>query len=343
MRVDTVLAVPPAGIAEAARRAEAAGFAAGWTVELDHDAFLGAMAAAQATTRLEVGTSISVAFGRSPLTLAQAGWDLQAYSAGRFTLGLGSQVKPHIEKRYSMPWSAPAARMREIVLAVRAIWESWATRGPLEFRGEHYTHTLMTPMFMPDPRDLPGHEGPGHGLPPVLIAAVGPLMAEVAGEVGDGVIAHAFTTARYLDEVTIPRLQAGRRTAGKPAEGGEVSAAVMIATGATDEDLAASTAIVRQRVGFYASTPSYRGVLDVHGWGEVQEGAAEIVRAKDWARLGEVITDEVLDAFAVVARPEELPARLRERYAGRATRVSLAPARAEDAAIIAGAASALAG
>lgn len=338
MRIDTVLGVPPARMAEAARAAEAAGFAAGWTLEMDHEPFLGALAAATATERLEVGTSIAVAFARTPMTLAQAGWDLQAYSGGRFTLGLGSQVKTHIEKRYGMPWSAPAARMRELVLGIRAIWESWQTRGPLNFRGEHYRHTFTSPNFMPDPADLAGF-----GTPPILVAGVGPLMTSVAGEVADGYVAHAFTTERYLDEVTLPRLRAARAAAGRSMDDFTVSASAIVATGATDADLAAATETARTRIGFYASTPAYRGVLEAHGWGDVQEPLADLIRAKDWSALGAAVSDEMLREFAVVGRPDEIPGLLRRRYDGRVTRVSLAPARPEDAATIAAIAGRMAG
>lgn len=330
MKIDTVLGVPPARMAETAREAEAAGFAAGWTVEMNHDPFLAALAAAGATDRLELGTSIAVAFARTPMTLAQLGWDLQAYSGGRFSLGLGSQVKPHIEKRYGMPWSPPAARMREMVLAIRAIWESWSTGGRLDFRGEHFRHTLMTPDFMPDPADLGDH-----GLPPILVAGVGPLMTDVAAEVADGFVVHPFTTERYLDEVTLPRLRAGRERAGRPWADYEVSASPLVATGETDDDLAASTEMVRRRVGFYASTPSYRPVLERHGWEGVQEELARLIRAQEWASLGAAIPDEMLAEFAIIGAEDELPERLRARYGGRATRISLAPARPEDAEILA--------
>lgn len=336
MKIDAVLAAPPSQLGQVARLAEGAGFDGGWTVELEHEPFLGALAAALATTRLEVGTGIAVAFARNPMTLAQAGWDLQAYSGGRFTMGLGSQVKAHIERRYGMPWSAPAARMRDLVLAVRAIWESWATKGPLDYRGPIYQHTLTSPAFMPDPRDL-GDFGP----PPIVVAGVGPLMTQVAGEVADGFVVHAFTTERYLDEVTLPRLRAAREAVGKGMDDFTISASALIATGTTPEELAASTEAVRNRVGFYASTPAYRGVLEAHGWGDLQEKLARLIAAKDWTGLGRAVDDDVLHEFAVVGSPADVAAKLHARFSGRATRLSLAPTRMEDAPLLAAIAAAM--
>jgi probable F420-dependent oxidoreductase len=192
-----------------AKELEAAGYSGAWTAETSHDPFFPLLLAAEHTETLELGTSIAVAFARNPMTLANIGWDLQAYSKGRFILGLGSQIKPHITKRFSMEWSHPAARMREMVLAMRAIWDTWENGTPLAFRGDFYTHTLMTPFFTPDRADLAGF-----GTPKVFLAGVGELMTEVAGEVCDGFICHGFTTEKYLREVTIPALARGRAKAG---------------------------------------------------------------------------------------------------------------------------------
>jgi probable F420-dependent oxidoreductase len=336
VKIDAVLAAPPGQLGAVARMAEAAGFDGGWTIELDHEPFLGALAAALATERLEVGTGIAVGFARNPMILAQAGWDLQTYSGGRFTMGLGSQVKTHIERRYGMPWSAPAARMRDLVLAIRAIWHSWETRGPLDYRGPIYQNTFTSPTFMPDPRDLGDH-----GTPPIVVAGVGPLMTEVAGEVADGFVVHAFTTQRYLDEVTLPRLRKAREGAGRSMDGFEIAASALVATGETPEQLAASTEAVRSRVGFYASTPAYLSVLETHGWAEAQTQLAGLIRAKDWAGLGAAITDEMLHEFALVGSPAEVADQLVRRYEGRATRVSLAPGRVEDAPLLAAIAAAV--
>ena len=216
---------------------ERTGYSGGWTAETSHDPFLPLLLAAEHTSELELGTSIAVAFARNPMTLANLAWDLQAYSKGRFILGLGSQIKPHITKRFSMEWSHPAPRMREMVLAIRAIWDTWLHGTPLQFRGDFYTHTLMTPFFTPDASDLEGF-----GVPKVFLAGVGALMTEVAGEVCDGFLCHGFTTERYLREVTIPALERGRAKAGKTMDGFQLVGPSFVVTGTTDEDLDAAAA-----------------------------------------------------------------------------------------------------
>jgi len=205
MKVDGGVALDLAKSAESAKEAEAAGYSGAWTAETNHDPFFPLLLAAEHTQRMELGTSIAVAFARNPMTLANIGWDLQSYSKGRFILGLGSQIKPHITKRFSMEWSHPAARMREMIMAIRAIWDTWENGTPLNFRGDFYTHTLMTPFFTPDRADLAGF-----GTPKIFLAGVGELMTEVAGEVCDGFICHGFTTEKYLREVTLPALERGR-------------------------------------------------------------------------------------------------------------------------------------
>jgi probable F420-dependent oxidoreductase len=293
-------------VARGARELEEVGYDGGLTAETSHDPFLPLVIAAEHTERLELGTGIAVAFARNPMTLANIGYDLQALSRGRFRMGLGSQIKAHIEKRFSMPWSHPAARMRELILAVRAIWASWNDDVPLDFRGEFYRHTLMTPFFNPGPNPF--------GNPTIQLAAVGELMTEVAGEVADGVILHGFTTERYVREVTMPALERGFAKSGRARDTFEVCGPLFVVTGATDEELEQARTGTKQQIAFYGSTPAYRGVLELHGWGDLQ---AELnVRSKrgEWTEMGELITDEILDAFAVVAPPEEVPARMRERY-----------------------------
>ncbi|MFV0306149.1 MAG: TIGR03617 family F420-dependent LLM class oxidoreductase, partial [Desertimonas sp.] len=214
MKVDGSLGTNLHQAGAQARELEAAGYSGAWTAETSHDPFLPLLLGAEHSSELELGTSIAVAFARNPMTLANLAWDLQAYSGGRFILGLGSQIKPHITKRFSMPWSKPAARMREMIQAIRAIWDTWLTGAPLQFRGEFYTHTLMTPFFTPPATDLEGF-----GVPKIYLAGVGELMTEVAGEVCDGFLCHGFTTEKYLREVTIPALARGREKAGKTMEG----------------------------------------------------------------------------------------------------------------------------
>jgi probable F420-dependent oxidoreductase len=235
---------------DAASSAEDVGYDGWWAAETQIDPFIGCAVAAERTDRVELGTGIAVAFARNPMTVAVQANDLQALSGGRFVLGLGSQIKPHITKRYSMEWSKPAARMREFVLAIRAIWDTWATGAALEFRGDFYTHTLMSPFFNPGPNP--------HGNPKIMIAGVGPLMTEAAGEVADGLLCHGFSTERYLREVTLPALGRGRAKAGKTMDGFEISGPAFIVARDSEEEIAAGAQFVKQQIAFYGSTPAYR-------------------------------------------------------------------------------------
>ncbi|MGI9052689.1 MAG: LLM class F420-dependent oxidoreductase [Ilumatobacteraceae bacterium] len=296
---------------------ERAGYSGAWTAETSHDPFLPLLLAAEHTDSIELGTSIAVAFARSPMTLANTAWDLQAYSRGRFILGLGSQIKPHITKRFSMPWSHPAPRMRELILAIRAIWDTWLTGDKLEFRGEFYTHTLMTPFFTPDAKDLDGC-----GVPKVFLAGVGALMTEVAGEVCDGFLCHGFTTERYLREVTIPALERGRAKAGKTMDGFQIVGPSFVVTGNGDEEMEAADAGTRQQIAFYGSTPAYRGVLDLHGWGGLQEELNGLSKQGEWVQMGKLIDDEILNTFAVVGPPEQVGPELHRRYGDVVDRIS---------------------
>lgn len=294
-----------------------------WTGEIDHDPFLPLLLAAEHTSRLEIGTSIAVAFARSPMTVANVGWDLQAYSRGRFNLGLGSQIQPHVERRFSMPWSHPVRRMREFVAATRAIWTCWRDGTRLSFEGDFYTHTLMTPMFTPQP--MP------YGFPNIFLAAVGEAMTELCGEVADGLIAHAFTTKRYADEVTMPALEAGLRRAGRPRNAVEVSCPVFVVTGETEEAMAAAAVGVRKQLAFYGSTPAYRAVLELHGWGDLHTELHRMSKQGRWDEMGGLLDDEVLGAFAVVAPLPELATALRHRCDGTIDRVLFAlPAELAD-------------
>jgi probable F420-dependent oxidoreductase len=308
MKVDGSIGFTTSGIADAARRLEAMGYDGGWAAETSHDPFLPLAIAAEATTTLTLGTSIAVAFARTPMTLASVSHDLQTLSAGRFVLGLGSQIKAHITRRYSMPWSHPAARMRELILATRAIWATWDTGDPLDFRGDFYTHTLMTPMFSPGASP--------HGPPPILLAAVGERMTEVAGEVADGMLVHGFTTARYLAEVTLPALERGAAKVGRHRADLQVSYAGFIVTGRDEAELAQAATGTRAQIAFYASTPAYRPVLELHGWGDLQTELHALSKRGEWAAMGELIDDEVLRAFAVVAPIDEVAAEVHGRFAG---------------------------
>jgi probable F420-dependent oxidoreductase len=315
VRIDAMtLGGPLAGIGDEVRRAEARGYD-GWFVgETAHDPLLACVAAGQASERLQVGTGITVAFPRSPMHVAYAAHDLQALTAGRFVLGLGSQIRPHVEKRFGTPWSRPASRMREYVLALRAIWRAWETGERLRFEGEFYRHTLMTPFFTPADH--------GHGPPEVWLAAVGPRMTEVAGEVADGLLCHGFTTDRYLREVTLPTLASGAERAGRAVEDLEVALPVFVVTGRDERERAEVEAGVKGQIAFYGSTPAYLPVLDLHGWGGLHDRLHNRSLEGDWAGMTELIDDEVLHTFAVVAEPDEVGSAIRRRYADAVDRVS---------------------
>jgi probable F420-dependent oxidoreductase len=313
LKVDGAVSSQLANVARAASKLERRGYDCCWTAEINHDPFLPLVLAAEHTTHIELGTSIAVAFARNPMTVANIGWDLQAYSDGRFILGLGSQVQPHIEKRFSMPWSQPARRMREFVLALHAIWDCWRDGTKLSFDGDFYTHRLMTPMFVP--------ESHPYGSPKIVIAAVGELMTEVCGEVADGLIAHAFTTKRYFDEVTIPALQRGMAKSGRSRADFQVMAPVFVVTGSVEAEIAKAAAATRKQIAFYASTPAYRKVLELHGWGDLQTELHRLSLEGQWDAMATLIDDEILSTFAVVAPVDELAAALRERCDGIIDRV----------------------
>ncbi len=317
MRVDGGLSLDLRKAGASAKDLEAAGYDGAWTAETSHDPFLPLLLAAEHTERLELGTSIAVAFARNPMLLANIGWDLQYFSQGRFILGLGSQIKPHITKRFSMPWSHPAARMREMIQAVRAIWDCWLEGTKLEFRGQFYQHTLMTPFFTPAAEEM-GTYGP----PKIFLAGVGELMTEVAGEVCDGFICHGFTTERYLREVTIPALERGRAKAGKTMEGFEIIGPSFVVTGADEDQMQAAAAGTRQQIAFYGSTPAYRPVLDIHGWGGLQDELNTMSKQGRWTEMGELIDDEILNTFAVVGEPEHIGSELHRRYGDVIQRIS---------------------
>jgi probable F420-dependent oxidoreductase len=305
-------------VAATARDVEARGYAGLWASEVAHDPFLQLLAAGQATERLQVGTAIAVAFARSPMTLAYTAYDLQRYTQGRFVLGLGTQIKAHVERRFSMPWTAPAARMREFIGALHAIWDAWQHSTPLRFQGEHYRHTLMTPMFSP-----PAHTW---GPPPVYLAAVGPLMTQLAGEVADGLLVHGFTTERYLRERTLPALEAGLAQAGRVRDQVAVTLPGLVVSGRTGEEMARAVSAVKETIAFYGSTPAYRPVLELHGWGSLADElhSLSVGRREDkWTAMRDLVDGEVLRTFAVVGGPEEVSALVRERFAGLVDRFSV--------------------
>ncbi|OBH10763.1 LLM class F420-dependent oxidoreductase [Mycobacterium sp. E3247] len=313
LKVDGGIPNQLARVTDAAVALEREEYDGGWTAETSHDPFLPLLLAAEHTSRLELGTNIAVAFARNPMIVANIGWDLQAYSQGRFILGLGTQIQPHIEKRFSMPWSHPARRMREFVAALHAIWSAWHDDGKLRFEGDFYTHKIMTPMFTPEPQPYPA--------PKVFIAAVGEAMTEMCGEVGDGHLGHPMVSRRYLDEVTMPALLRGMQRGGRDRADFQVSCEVMVATGENEAELAAAMTATRKQIAFYGSTPAYQKVLALHGWGDLHTELNLLSKQGEWDAMGSLIDDEMLAAFAVVGPVDTVGAALKSRCEGAVDRV----------------------
>ena len=303
------------GMDKTARAAEDLGFAGLWTSETKHDAFLPLAIAANASHQIELGTSVAIAFSRSPMETAQTSWDLQDLSAGRFVLGLGTQVKAHITRRFSMPWDRPAARLREYILALRAIWESFQTEVPLQFEGEFYRHTLMTPFFNPGPIEHPEI--------PLYIAGVNTRLAELAGELCEGFHVHPFHSPEYVRRTVIPAIAEGARQANRDLDQVTLATSAFVITGENRESATEQRESVRAQISFYASTPTYRTVLEAHGWEEVGERLGTMAREKKWREMPALITDEMLAAFAIEAAPDEIGPALKERYDGLIDRVAL--------------------
>jgi probable F420-dependent oxidoreductase len=289
----------------AAATLERQGFDAAWSFEGPHDPFYPLVTAASATSRIELGTSIAVAFARNPMICAQIGWDLQAHSKGRFILGLGTQIKPHIVKRFSQEWSRPAARMREFALAVRAIWACWEGDGRLDFRGEFYTHTLMTPVFNPGPNPF--------GPPRLFVAGVGPKMVEAVGEVADGLFIHPFHSPEFLAADTLPALERGLAKGQRKRDAFEISCQTIVAMGSNDEEIARARQKAKGQLSFYGSTPAYRGVLDQHGYGDLQPELNRMSKEGKWLEMITKIDDALFDIIAVAGTPAQVGEKLAKR------------------------------
>lgn len=316
MRVSTVLPVRDwRACGPAAAAAEADGFDGVQSNELRHDPFAPLAFAALATERVALATSVAIAFPRSPMVVANHAWDLARHSNGRFVLGLGSQVKAHNERRFSVKWVAPAARLGEYVRALRAIWRCWETGTKLDFRGQHYTFTLMTPEFSPGPQGLK--------MPPVAMAAVGPVMLKTAARVADSVRLHGFATRRYLEEVVRPLLQAELTAAGKSFSNFEITGGGFIATGPDEAAVKDAAEKVRYRVAFYGSTPAYWGVFETHGIGDLGPRLHAKVREGKWNELAALVSDEVLDLFVARAPYEGIAEAIEKRFGGVVDTVTL--------------------
>ncbi len=309
MRVVTVIPLDSwRKVAPAAQAAEAAGFDGLVSAEIAHDPFIPLALAALATERVQLSTGIMVAFPRSPMVTAQLAWDLQAESHGRFVLGLGSQVKGHIERRFGVPWSPPVSRMREYVEALRAIWQSWEQGVPLQYEGEHYRFTLMTPEFSPRPTGWPPV--------PVCVAAVGPDMLRMAGRVCDGVRLHGFCTRRYLEEVCASRIEEGLARGGRERARFEVSGGGFIAAGPDEATLRRSIDEIRYRIAFYGSTRTYARVLNLHGLDELAARLHQLSVQGKWGEMAGEVSDDVVQLFAAIGTYPNIAGAIEKRLGG---------------------------
>jgi probable F420-dependent oxidoreductase len=308
--------------AETFAAVERAGYDGAFTFESTHDPFLPLAAAAGTTTHLRLGTAVAIAFARNPMVLASTANDLQLMSGGRFLLGLGSQIRPHIEKRFSERWSQPAARMRELVRAMHAIWDAWDGRADLDFRGEFFTHTLMTPAFDPGPNPF--------GRPPVLIGGFGPRMVEVAGEVADGLIVHPFNTRRSMEELTLPALHRGLEQSARPPARCDVVWVTTVVTWSSDRERQVAMRSAKSQFAFYGSTPAYRPTLALHGWDDLQPILNSLSKQGRWDDMIDLIPDELVETVAVVGSRDEIAGKLVDRCSGLCDHVSLVNNRNPD-------------
>lgn len=297
--------------------AENLGFDCIWISEIKHDPFLRLMLIAEHTKRIKIGTSIALAFTRSPMTLAYTAWDLQNFSRGRLILGLGSQVKAHLERRFSVDWKPPAPRMKEYILALRAIWDCWQSNKPLNYKGEYYKFDLMIPFFNPGPIDYPRI--------PVFIAGVNSIMCRVAGELCDGLHIHPLNSIEYLHKVIIPNIEKGLKKTGRNRSEIQLSCSVFVATGKNKEEIDKSKELVKDTIAFYGSTPTYRAIFELHGLADVAKKLSEYARNAKWKEMRYLISDEILENFAIVGSLIEASHELKKRYEGILDRVSFYP------------------
>lgn len=298
---------------EVARQVEQYGFSGLWTAETSHNPFLPLTHAAIATQRINLGTAIAVAFPRSPMVTAGIAWDLAEQSKGRFILGLGTQIKPHITKRFSTEWSAPVPRLREYIESMRAIWHTWQTSEQLRYMGEHYRFTLMTPFFSPDP--MPYFDIP------IYIAGVNERLCRLAGELCQGFHVHPFHTTQYLKELIIPNIEAGTKRSNRNRADVKLTCAIFVVTGKNAEEIRSNAIATKSQIAFYASTPSYSSVLEMHGWQDLGERLGKMTREGRWSEMWQEISDDMLNEIAVVAPIDELAHKVKERYTGLLDRI----------------------
>ncbi|NDJ34138.1 MAG: TIGR03617 family F420-dependent LLM class oxidoreductase [Chloroflexi bacterium] len=297
-----------------AATAEAFGFDGLWATEVDHNPYVQLALASTTTERIELGTAIALSFTRSPMATAYACWDLAALTKGKFLLGLGTQVKAHNERRFSVPWSGPAVpRLREVIEAMRHIWHVWRTGEKLDYKGEYYSFSLMTPFFTPARHqyDIP-----------IYIAGVNTGLSKLAGRIADGFHVHPLNSAKYLREVVLPAIQEGADDEGRSLDDISISGSVFVITGENDNQKAFWKEFVKQQISFYASTPSYAVIFDTHGWTEIREQLSQMARKKQWGDMGALISDEMLDTLAIVGEPDEIGAKLIARYDGLLDRIT---------------------
>ena len=324
MKIDGALSMSVTRSAQEAAEFEEIGLAGAWSFEGNHDPFIPLTLATQTTERIDLGTAIAVAYARTPMIAAHTAWDLQQLSDGRFILGLGTQIKPHIEKRYGMPWSRPAARMREYIGALRAIWHSWSTGDPLDFRGDFYTHTLMPPFFSPGPLEVEP--------PKIYVAGVGPHMVKAIGEAADGFFVHPFHTPDFLLAETLPALASGAEAAGRSPDEVDIACLTIVAMGTNDEELSIARDKARAQVAFYGSTPAYAGVLAHHGYDQLQPELNTMSKQGQWKEMTARIDDDLLDLLVVSGSPAEVGRRTAERnaFADRSTMMFYGPTPAPE-------------
>ncbi|MGI9325575.1 MAG: TIGR03617 family F420-dependent LLM class oxidoreductase [Pseudomonadales bacterium] len=322
MKVDAAIAADMKSIGASAARLESLGYDGVRLPELNHDPFMPLAIAAEHTSCIELVTSVAVAFARNPMSMAIQTHDLNAFANGRFVLGLGSQVKPHIERRFSMPWHKAAKQMREYIGAMQAIFDCWYEGKRLDFVGEYYQHTLMPSTFAPD-----NIQGPR---PRIALSATGPLMTKVAAELADGMIMHPFSSEKYMREVTVPAVQVGLALSGRTLENFELDYAPMTAIGVDEASLTKSIAVLKDRIAFYGCTVAYKPVLDIHGWGDMQDELIRLNRAHRTADMAALITDEMVHTIGIVGTPAEVVAGMKSRFAGIVTRTGFSGAGVAD-------------
>lgn len=322
MKIDAFAGPDLRRISQDARRLEALGYDGLRVAELNHDPFMPLAIAAEHTESIDLVTSVAVAFSRNPMSMALQAHDLNAFSQGRLILGLGSQVRPHIERRFSMPWHKAARQMREFIAAMNAIFDCWYDGARLEFVGDYYQHTLMPTTFRPD-----NTEGTR---PRIVLSATGPLMTKVAAQVADGMIMHPFSSEAYMRRVTLPAIEDGLRERGRSLEDFDLDYAPMIATGTTDDAMERAIAVVRDRIAFYGCTVAYKPVLELHGWGDLQDELIHLNRQHQPAEMAKLISDEMVETIAVVGPPEQVIDEMKRRFGGVIARTGFAAADLSD-------------